>query len=315
MEVTGVSLQITPVIQTETLHQTNPAVEEIPQEQPQGGEIPEPEATEQSEDGQVKGVICNLLNGHYKGVADLRLRINNFDALQAIEQEQLQAVIEENDGHLESIGQSLAELLKYTEEPTAPQETPTNIVSANVEEATASDGLTKEQKGTAVDASKKVNELLNSEGQSKDTLLTLVTGLKSTLMVLSDSLNSAVSATTNETPQTPVVSADDDTLEIVGADAINGEDGEGKSDTPPVDSPSDFENLVSAFSEDLNSFFLAALDELTNSLSEVGVLPELSEPSGNGVAYENFLAIYNQMQIVETAEDDTAGNEEVDTVA
>ena len=295
MEVNGVISGITSIIQTETASPTEPAVEETSQEQPQSSEIPEATEQQENESTELPGVIRNLLEGHFKGVSDVRLRINHFEALQAIEQEQLQAVIEDNAGLLESIGQNLTELLNYTEEPTAPQETSADIASANVEEATASDGLTQGQEEIVGDASEKVNELLSFENQSKDTLLTLVTNLRSTLTGLADSLNSPVSPTINETPETPVVSVDDGGAETAGADATDGENGEGEADTPPVDSPSAFEILVSAFIEELNSVFLVALDELTKSLSEVEVLPELSEPNGNGSAYEKFLALYNEL--------------------
>jgi len=67
--------------------------------------------------------------------------------------------------------------------------------------------------------------------------------------------------------------------------------------------------------DELSTAFEAAKDELIEALNGFQLLPELSEPRGNGVAYENFLAIYNQMQTVETAEGDTPSNEEVDTVA
>ena len=62
-----------------------------------------------------------------------------------------------------------------------------------------------------------------------------------------------------------------------------------------MDSPSAFEILVSDFIEQLNSIFLTALDELTESLSQVEVFTELSEPNGNGSAYDKFLAIYNDL--------------------
>ena len=313
MEVNGVISGITSINQTETASPIEPVVEDVSQEQPQSSEIPE--ATEQpdNESTELTGVIRNLLEGHFKGVSDVRLRINHFEPLQAIEQEQLQAVIEDNAGLLESIDQNLTELLNYTEDPTAPQETSADIASANVEEATASDGLTQEQEESVSDASEKVNELLSFENQSKDTLLTLVTNLRSSLTGLADSLNSPVSATINETPETPVVSVDDGGPETAGADATDGEDGEGETDTPPVDSPSAFEVLVSAFIEELNSVFLVALDEITKSLSEVEVLPELSEPNGNGSAYGKFLDVYNELWGSGESNNESLGLDTLDT--
>jgi len=38
------------------------------------------------------------------------------------------------------------------------------------------------------------------------------------------------------------------------------------------------------------------MDDLTTAVSAVSVLPPLSEPNGNGVAYNKFLAIYNEMR-------------------
>jgi hypothetical protein len=293
MEVNGVISGTTSSNQTQTTPPTEPAVEAASQEVPQSSEGTE---EQENESGKLPGVIRNLLEGHFKGVSDVRLRINHFEALQAIEQEQLQAVIEDNAGLLESIAQNLTELLNYTEAPPAPQEDASaDIATVNTEEATASDGLTQEQEEIVVDASGKVDELLGFENQSKDTLLTLVTNLRSTLMALADSLNSPVSSTINETPETPAVSVDDGGEETAGADTTNGEDGEVEADTADVDSPSAYETLVSAFVEELNSVFLGALEELAQSLSEVEVLPELSEPNGNGSAYEKFLALYNEL--------------------
>ena len=296
MEVSGVISGITSSDQTPTTSPTEPTVEQAPQEQPQSIEIPE--ATEQQENEELPGVIRNLLEGHFTGVSDVRLRINHLEALQAFEQEQLQAIIEDNAGLLESIDQNLIELLNYTEGSTAPQEPSADIASTDVEETTTPDGLTQEQEEIVGDTSEQVNELLSFENQSKDTLLTLVTNLRSTLTGLADALILPVSSTTNETPETPVVSVDDGGVETTGADGANAtdpEDGEGETDTPPVDPPSAFEVLVSAFIKELNSVFLVALDELAQSLSDVEVLPELSEPNGNGSAYEKFLALYDEL--------------------
>ncbi len=55
--------------------------------------------------------------------------------------------------------------------------------------------------------------------------------------------------------------------------------------TPTPDDP--LADLISAFSEALASFM--------QSISTSSQLPELSEPSGNGVAYDKFLALYNEM--------------------
>ncbi len=273
MEVNGVISGITGIDQTQPPSQ----------DQPPSSEIPEPTEQQDNESTEIPGVIRNLLEGHFKGVSDVRLHINHFEALQAIEQEQLQAVIEDNAATLESIAQNLAQLLNYTEEPTAPQDTSADTASANVQAPADSDGLTQDQQDSAGNATEKVNELLTFENQSKDTLLTLVTDLQSTLTGLADSLNPPLPSTINETLVAPL---DDGEPQIPGTDA---------TETPPVDSPSAFEILISEFIEQLNSVFLTALDELNESLSQVEVFTELSDPNGNGSAYDKFLAIYNDL--------------------
>jgi hypothetical protein len=50
-----------------------------------------------------------------------------------------------------------------------------------------------------------------------------------------------------------------------------------------------------AFIENLQSTYLAEMENLDDALSAVSTLPPLSEPSGNGVAYDKFLAIYTQL--------------------
>lgn len=279
MEVNGI-ISGTTSIQTQTASPAEPDVEEAPQQQPQSSDIPETIEQQEDESTEVPGVIRNLLDGHFKGVSDVRLRINHFEVLQAIEQEQVQAVIDDNAGALESIGQNLTELLDYTEDPAVSQETFEYIAPADVEEAPVSNGLTQKQEESAGDASEKINQLLISENQPKNALLTLVTNLQSTLTELVDSLNQPVLSTTNETPEMSAVSVDD---------------GEGDTETPPADPPSAFEVLVTNFIEEFNSVYLEALDELAQSLSKIEVLPELSEPNGNGSAYEKFLATYNDL--------------------
>jgi len=60
-----------------------------------------PEDGQESSEEQ-KGVIRNLLEGHFKGVADVRLRINHFEELSAIENSQLKSVVTENIDNVSS---------------------------------------------------------------------------------------------------------------------------------------------------------------------------------------------------------------------
>jgi len=69
--------------------------------------------------------------------------------------------------------------------------------------------------------------------------------------------------------------------------------------SPPLEEPPlpleetgpDFQTFI----ETLQEVFTAAIDTLTNAVSSTTTLPPLSEPNGNGVAYSKFLAIYNEL--------------------
>jgi hypothetical protein len=53
---------------------------------------------------------------------------------------------------------------------------------------------------------------------------------------------------------------------------------------------------VEQFIAELTLSFETAMSELNAELENVSVLPELSEPTGQGRAYDKFLAVYNEMQ-------------------
>jgi hypothetical protein len=65
--------------------------------------------------GKPRGVIRNLMDGHYKGVADLRLRINFSDELTELEQSQQVDMISERTNNL--LGQTLEKLSETAEMP------------------------------------------------------------------------------------------------------------------------------------------------------------------------------------------------------
>ncbi len=77
---------------------------------------------------------------------------------------------------------------------------------------------------------------------------------------------------------------------------------ENTEDQEPVEPQYDFQ----AFIESLTSSFETALGTLMDGLSQSNVLPELSEPEGNGRAYDKFLQIYNQMQDISSTDENSA---------
>lgn len=181
---------------------------------------------EESNGEQEKGVIGLLQEGHFKGVSDVRLRINFFDELAGIETAQKQAAAEENvNGILESVGGVVESFLGENE-------------------------LTEEQTAGVSEAHDGFVQAVNAAGDD-------------TTADLNNAFEGFV-----------------DLLENLLALAPD---------------PAPWESLI----ENLQASFTEAMDEFTNELNSVSALPELSEPSGNGVAYEKFLAIYNEMRGIE----------------
>lgn len=246
MNVDGVSLQGKQVFKGKMPVQVEPEVEETPQESPGGTEIDEPSPTEPQSDVQAndaeqsKGVLRLLQEGHFKGVSDVRLRINFFDELAAIEAEKLQAVAEEKvNGVLESVG---------------------GVVNSFLEEE---------------------NELTEEQAAS-------VLGFQETFVQAVSEYNSELVADLN--------TAFEGFVEAL--------------DTESGDAPGP---AWQTFIDDLQSAFAAATNELTQAFAEVGILPELSEPNGNGVAYEKFLAIYNELRGLQTPTDGQQNSEPLDS--
>ncbi len=311
MEVMGVSSQITPVIQTETVHQANPAVEEIP----------ESEATEQSKDGKADGVIRNLLEGHYKGVADVRLRINHFEELAAIESAQLKALAEQEVAGLLGVVESGVNNILGSSETFTAQAAPNGEGETEpVNETLIVSGLHDEFVGAVNILSEKfvlaetpsINDLV---GGIENAFTNFVTGLllvptekNPTVVVEGEGGQAGESSGISMTGTQEPTASSPEGEQPAGVEIVGGEP------EPPVVEVLPQAGYISLIDE-LSTAFEAAKDELIEALNGFQLLPELSEPRGNGVAYEKFLAIYNQMQTVETAEGDTAGNEEVDTVA
>jgi hypothetical protein len=264
MKVDGVNLQGEQVFKAKMPVSAQLEVEEIPQDSPPTAQIDEPSPTEPQSDIQNtddteddKGVLGLLQEGHFKGVSEVRLHINFFEQLSAIEAGKLQAVAEQKvNAVLESVG---------------------GIVDTFLEEENE---LTEEQTAS-------VSELQETFFQ-------------------------AASGYTNE-PVTDLNNAFDDFVEalrdLFAPPALTQEE----NTTTEAENPDAPELPWQTFIEDLQSAFTTATNELTQAFAEVRILPELSEPNGNGVAYEKFLAIYNELRGLQTPTDEQPGSEPLDS--
>lgn len=227
----------------------------------------EPEEVINAEKEAVKGVIRNLLNGHFKGVADVRLRINFNDEIVALEQARLAEVTETGISALsEAINNEINAALGSEE---IDEETLILIASAL--------------------------ETLNNDISQLRTNISQSENLSSEIRTSFDNFVLSVKPVTEEpaVSEPPVsdqtgLSVAEQTEEIA---IPNTEEtvGEATLEEEP-------QFLMDRFLADLTATFETELALLETILSDTKALPELSEPNGNGRAYDKFLTIYNEMK-------------------
>ncbi|MHC4737871.1 MAG: hypothetical protein ACYS9Y_03100 [Planctomycetota bacterium] len=300
--------------------------EETPPEPPVSEPLSVEEPPIEQEEEELPGVIQNLLEGHYTGVADVRLRINFADVLAAIEQEQIQAAAAEQiDVMLGTFGTTIAGLLGNTEGAKAGEGLEGSIDTPSEE---PSDGPTEEQlaaigeyEGAFVQELNESKEVfITSETPSQEDLVAGLNGAFDSFITSLISIFEPPPAPEEDPVPPPVMTTSEGTegesepdelvIEEGGTEGTGEINGEGAEPEIPAESGFDYQGFI----ESLTTSFTFALDGLINALNEVHALPELSEPNGNGVSFDKFLAIYNELQNPETGDDGTAGEEPLETV-
>jgi hypothetical protein len=240
------------------------------------GNIKPNNGVESNGETKVPGVIRLLQEGHFKGVADVRLRINFHDQLQGIA----------------GASQSLAL------EPGG-----ASVVSA-VEEAVnallASDDLTDEQR---TEIQNLLDKFIDNVDQiSADNGDDFFANIKSAFAEFSTGLREFLGVGLELAPA-------EETTPVEGVDA-GAAVGEEPSETPGLS----IEELVAA----IESAFSEAIAALQEAVAQAGsILPESSEPNGNGVAYQKFVDILEGLQedipVEPVGEGEGSGGESPDT--
>lgn len=233
----------------------------------------QPEVQKVGKDEKIKGVVRLLQEGHFKGVADVRLRINFFEELSSIEVGEIQKVAGEKiPGVTYSVNVNLEALLLSDE---LSEEQVTSI-SEHMETFTQSVDLMKE-------------DFLNAVQPSKEDL---ISGLNSGFEEFITSVNLVLFPTEPESPDDISTNGDVGTEESINVNPVGGENDENIESDQAVESETNFQDFIS----NLRTTFAESLNELTNALNDSKILPDLSEPNGNGKAFDKFLAIYNNLQ-------------------
>jgi hypothetical protein len=253
---------------------------------------------DQSDTHQTKGVISLLQEGHFKGVADVRLRIIFNDELTAIESDQLKTAAEEN----------IEGLLTALAATTAPEA----LTEAPQLQQTFTDAVQQAK-----------NDFLSAEPPSKADLIAslnaafqaFIEGLWTNFAPATgpaEGLAAGQEETGGET-EDAIESGEEETPAQVGL--VGQEGGESPEPAPETAPATELDPQVTSYIAGLEAAFETAMNELIGAVDGVAVLPELSQPSGNGVAYDKFLAIYNQLRGLQVPTEGSEGTEAIDATA
>jgi hypothetical protein len=287
MEVTGVNPGH--AYGWEKVHAKEDELDETAQPQPTSANVAE---TDGEEPEGERGVIRLLQEGHFKGVADVRLRINFNDELSQIEASQTQAAAEEKvSAMLQSVAAVVQSFLtenELTEDQTA--------------------GLSQAQD----DFTQAVNNAENGVDAVSAAFETFLQALQSLFAPPPEEGEEGPGEVPEEPPAEPPTEPPTEPPAEPPTEPPTEPPAEPPAEPPteppaepPTEPPAEPAPPTGpdwqAFIENLQATFAAGMNELNSAISSATTLPPLSEPTGNGVAYDKFLAIYNQMRGIEPA--------------
>jgi len=280
---------------------------------------------------KIPGVLRLLEAGHFKGVADVRLRINFFEQLAARASATATTEVQSRTpGFLEAVNAKVDELVSsfaLDEESLAAvdwlREEFDAAVQTAVEEFAPREPL---HQGALPDAIQTafaalVDGLRNLLAPTTETPVTEPPDASATVPDLTDiagevadggSASVLTDATVPAETITNMAEAEPEQVSSTPG-AIQAVDGIPASEAPPqteaVDEPSeavisapadgepiDPDTAVETALASLTSLFNDLLSELLQAADMTVYLPDPSEPSGNGVAYDKFLDIYNELR-------------------
>jgi hypothetical protein len=210
---------------------------------------------------RAKGVLRKLQEGHYKGVADVRLRINFHEEISAMEQAEAARIADEGVAGL------------------------TDFVNSEIESLLQSGELDEQTAAVVAEAQEIFNSDLSMTGEGA------ISQLQSGFDQFAASLNIAFTPAAEPIP--------DDSSDLTSP-PVETDVSPLKAALPEQEIPTEIAEEIESFDHeqflaDLIDTFASRMTELQASLDNIQVLPELSEPRGKGGAYDKFLAMYNQL--------------------
>jgi len=273
-----------------------PSEEPVTADPAPAGDVPVPPTETSTDEGGTRGVIRLLMAGHFKGVADVRLRINFHEQLQGLQAAGSQAAAGDQAVSVKSaVSEQLTAMIEaggFTEEQVAQVGELQKTFEAAVDAAIQ--GYTEAETPSMEELTASIWEAFATLMTSLETLIAPAAPpaelppeiapeeLIETVPPPETTVETATAAAeeTTDAPQAPEGEAP------VGDAALPG--------APPT--PSSLDALQQAFE--------GAMAEFEKAVAPESFLPELSGPTGNGAAYEKFLAIYQGLYGLTEAEGD-----------
>lgn len=251
---------------------------------------------------RAQGAIRLLQEGHFKGVAALRLRINFHDQLSGLEQEAIQATAQE----------SIVDL---------------NLAMQEHIDGMDNEGLIEEESLSQLSeiADSFVSELQNSISGNKLDPQQLISGFEQSYESFRTGLQDMLLApgpTPMEEDQVAQTSPTEGTLASLEqsdenhSSSISFQESEQASEETIASPATTLEDngtqeLLNASFDTLDSIFRSQLGSLEERLQEATLLSIPEQPDNEGAAFQKFLSIYQDMQSsaeTDNEPDNTAGS-------
>ena len=251
----------------------------------------ESQSNPENEGEKVRGVIRLLQEGHFKGVADVRLRINFHDELQAMEDAGRAEMV---SGEIERFEQEVSGRLdSFLLAPIEPGGEGKEPAAEALREALVIFNQTKGQFSSdpAEDLTQRFDNLLTAiRGFGAESAEESDSGDPAPEEVLPDPalIEGEEPVAPEEEPVEPMAAEEPGPTETASDPVEAPVPDAGEEQAPEVSVWDSLANELQGLFDD----FMAGLEEKSSTFS---VLPELSAPTGHGRAYEKFLAIYQSL--------------------
>ena len=237
-----------------------------------------PTQTTATNDEGVPGVIRLLEAGHFKGVADVRLRINFFEEL----------LNRANNSALGTLQESSGQLAGTVE----------TGVDELIESQAVDESAREEIAGLVAEFGEQLQAVVNGgEGSApidRDALSEAVQGVFAELV-------EGLTTLLGPPPVDPEIAPVDPDIAPIEPDVAPSDPDASPVDPDPAESIAEAEEGSPEVAFDdalavLVETFTAALDDLLETIDTAGRLPDPAPASGHGAAYDKFLAIYNDLR-------------------